>query len=134
MAEEVEMKSNRELFVSILMLFALQTTGLFAQRAKTRKPSVESLQEKTIGVSVNPADGSYSVFDPVSHKVILHSRVAVEIDHHWTNTSDYPQHATSRDTTTDDLGSGAQLTVSNTGLSGQPELIYSLRSMPIRIT
>ena len=122
------MKSNRELFVSILMLFALQTTGLFAQRAKTRKPSVESLQEKTIGVSVNPADGSYSVFDPVSRKVILHSRVAVEIDHHWTNTSEYPQHATSRDSAADDLGSGTQLMVSNTGLSGQPDLIYSLRS------
>src|SRR5579872_2235205 len=122
------MKNNRKLFLSVLMLFALQATGLFGQRAKTRKPFVESLKEKTIGVSVNSADGSYSVFDPVSHKVVLHSRVAVEIDHHWTNTGDYPQHATSRDTTTDDLGSDTQLTVSNTGLSGQPDLIYSLRS------
>ena len=112
------MKTNRKLFLSLFVLFALQTTGLFAQRAKTRKPSVESLQEKTIGVSVTPTDGSYSVFDPVSRKVILHSRVAVEIDHHWTNTSEYPQHATSRDRADDDLGSGTQLTVSNTGLSG----------------
>src|SRR5579859_1966784 len=122
------MKSNRKLFLSLLVLFALQTAGLFGQRVKARKPSVESLQEKTIGVSVNPADGSYSVFDPVSRKVMLHSRVAVEIDHHWTSTSDYPQHATSRDRTTDDLGSGTQLTVSNTGLRSQPDLIYSLRT------
>jgi hypothetical protein len=122
------MKCNRKLFLILLVPFAWQTTGLIGQTVKTRKPSVESLQERTIGVSVNPADGSYSVFDPVSRKVILHSRVAVEIDHHWTNTGDYPQHATSRDSITDDLGSGTQLTVSNTGLRSQPDLIYSLRS------
>jgi len=122
------MKINRKLFVTLLAFTMLQTAGpLSGRRAEPKKP-LESFQEKTIGVSIDPGDGSYNIVDPASRKVILHSRVAVQIDHHWLNTSDYPRHSTSRENANDDLGLGAQLTVTNTGIQGRPDLIYSVRS------
>src|SRR5579863_3152008 len=87
----------------------------------------ESVQENTIGVTVNSADGTYTIFDPSSRKPILTSRVAAQVDHHWLRSSDYPQHASKRESMTDELGPGTQLTVSNTGLAGRPDLIYSLQ-------
>jgi hypothetical protein len=87
--------------------------------------SSETAQQKTVGFSVN-SDGDYTIFDPVSNKPILHSPVAAEIDHHWLRSSDYPQHSFTRETVADESGSGTKWTVSNTGLRGQPDLIYSL--------
>ena len=123
------MKTHRKLFLAFLVFIALQSAALlFGQSARAEKPAFERLQEKTIGVSVNPADGSYTIVDPVSRKPVLHSRVAVQIDHHWLSISDYPRHSTSHESVNDDLGSGTQLTVTNTGLPGRPDLIYSVRS------
>ena len=112
-----------------LFLFAaLLLPGLlFGQPASTRKPALETIQGKTIGVSVDSADGTYTIFDPVSSKPIIHSRVAAEIDHRWVRSSDYPQHSSSRESFDDGLGPGSALTMSNTGLRGQPDLIYSLQ-------
>jgi alpha-galactosidase len=111
-----------------LLLFVGLLPGLlFGQAASTRRPLPESVQEKAIGISVNPADGSYTIFDPVSNRPILHSRVAVEIDHHWLRSSDYPQHSVSRESTADEIGPATRLTISNSGLRDQPDLIYSLQ-------
>jgi hypothetical protein len=110
-----------------LLLFLTLLPGLtFGQSAST-KPSLESCQEKTIGMSVNAADGSYTIFDPVSNRPILHSPVAVEIDHLWLASSGYPQHSVSRESVVDELGPGTRLTMSNSGLRDRPDLIYSLQ-------
>src|SRR5262249_11850662 len=79
----------------------------------------------TVGVSVNPADGSYTVFDPAGKKSILHARIAAEIDNQWVKSSDYPRHSTSRSSVN---GPGTNLTVTNTGLGGHPDLIYTVEA------
>jgi hypothetical protein len=120
---------NRKVFLAVIVLLELQTASLlFGQQKRSRKPTLETLQEKTVSASVDPADGSYNIVDPVSGKVILHSGVGVEVDHHWLKATDYARHSISRESASDELGSGTQLTVTNTGLQGQPDLIYSLRS------
>ena len=97
---------------------------------------VESLQAKTIGVTVSPRDGGYAIFDPASSKSILHASVAVEVDHHWIRSNDYPKHSVKSENFTDKVGSRASLTVTNRGLSNQPDLTYSvdLHSSPDFVT
>jgi hypothetical protein len=80
---------------------------------------------RTIDFSIDPADGSYFIVDPASRKQLLHARVAVQIDHHWLRSNDYPRHPLLLSDTSKDT-SDRRLTVVNTGLSGQPDLIYSL--------
>jgi hypothetical protein len=85
------MQSNRKP-LWLLPLVILLPNWLLGSQASPHKTSPETQAEKTIGVSVDPADGTYTIFDPVSNKPILHSRVAAEIDHHWLRSTEYPQH------------------------------------------
>ena len=110
-------------------IFTVLLSGMFfGQTTPTPNAVSQTVQEKTVGASLNPADGSYTIFDPVSQKPILHSGVAIEIDHRWLKSSEYPQHLLSRDDVTDEFGPGTTLTISNTGLRAQPDLIYSLQT------
>ncbi len=120
------MKTNGRQWWPILAL--LLSRLVWGQTTVAPSASLVAAQEKTIGISCNPVDGSYTIFDPVSNQPILHSAVAVEIDHHWLRSSEYPQHAWSREDLTDELGPGTRLTISNRGLPGKPDLIYSLRT------
>jgi hypothetical protein len=119
------MESNRKplWFLSIL---AVSFPVLLFGQSTGRQQAVQSFQEKSIGISVDSTDGSYTIFDPASQKPILHSRVAAEVDHHWLRSSDYPRHESKRESVADELGPGTQLTISNTGLAGQPDLSYTL--------
>jgi len=118
-AKGLRMTSSHKPYSPIFLL--LLSSLLLGQGTPT-----ETLQEKTVGVSLNPVDGSYTIFDPVSAKPILHSGVAVEVDRHWLRSSDYPKHALSRDNVTDELGSRTRFSILNTGLRARPDLIYSL--------
>ena len=121
------MESNRKLW-PLLTLTLLLSCSLFGRGVPNHWASLETFQEKTVGVRVSSADGSYTIFDPVSRKTVLHSRVAAEIDHQWLRSSDYPRHSLSRDSVADELGPGTKFTISNTGLRGQPDLIFSLQT------
>jgi alpha-galactosidase len=118
------MESNRRQCLLLLLLTVMASLAM--GQADSHPNRVETAQEKSIGFSVNLANGDYMIFDPVSRKPVLRSRVAVEIDHHWVRSSDYPQHSSSRESVADEFGSGAKVTVFNRGLRGQPDLIYSL--------
>jgi alpha-galactosidase len=108
------------LFIGILTLQI--TLGLHAEAQDSQG---DSLQAKTIRVSVNPADGSYTISDPVTSNTILHAVVGAEVNHHWIKSNDYPRHIVQRNNMSDDLGSRNSLTISNLGLAGQPDLTYS---------
>ena len=121
-------------WLTVAGLLAISTTLSHASWAQN-KP-VESLQGKTIGVTVSPADGSYEIFDPASSRSILHASVAVEVDHRWIKSNDYTKHSIQSENATDDLGSRESLTVTNRGLSNKPDLTYSvhLHSSPDFVT
>ncbi|HEV2698616.1 MAG TPA: hypothetical protein VGU90_11535, partial [Terriglobales bacterium] len=80
---------------------------------------------KTIGVGADRADGSYTIFDPISKKAVVHARVAVEVDRHWLKSSDYPQHSIAMENVAGASEPQRTITVSNTGLNGRPDLIYT---------
>ena len=117
------MKSNLRNWA---FLFLTLLPGLLLAQTRNQKAKAETLQSPAISVSVNPADGSYTITDSVTKKPVLHARVAAEIDRHWLRSSDYAQHSVKREPASDEHGSGARLTVSNTGFSGHPDLIYTL--------
>lgn len=108
------------------MVFGLLAFLALPCPLSSAQEKAESLQATTIGVKVNPADGSYTIFDPASMKSILHAEAAFEANHQWIKSSGYPQHAVTSGNATDDLGSHSSLTVTNRGLPGQPDLTYSL--------
>ncbi len=115
---------HRTLRSSLPFIFALVfSVSTYGQNHKT---STEVLKGSTITFSVTTNDGSYTIFDPASGKSILHSCVAAEVDRHWLRCSEYPQHSVKREDASDELGPATRLTVSNTGLAGKPDLIYSL--------
>jgi alpha-galactosidase len=117
------MKSDRRSW-TVLLLTLLP--GLIFAKASGQKAKPETLEAIAIGVSVNPADGSYTILDSATKTPVLHARVAAEVDHRWLRSSDYGQHSIRREPTSNERGPETKLTVSNTGFSGHPDLIYTL--------
>ncbi len=98
-----------------------------AQSKNATRPSSDTLTGDKIALSVDPNDGSYTIFDPGSAKSILHSGVAAEIDGRWLRSGEYPRHSVTREDTSDELGPVMQFRVVNTGIAGKPDLIYTLK-------
>ena len=117
------LRSCRLIFISALV----SSVFVSAQPNTKGKTPPESLKGKAIGMSINSADGSYTIFDPASRKAILHSDVAAEVDRRWLRSSEYPHHSVVREDRSEELGSATRLTVSNTGLAGKPDLVYFLQ-------
>ena len=121
-------------FFLLIVMSALQISSCQSATAQ-EKPS-QSLEARTIAVSVDSLNGSYAIFDPVSDKPIVHASVGAQVDHRWIRSSDYPEHSIQRDSVTDDLGPQERITITNHGLAGQPDLVCSihLRSAPDFVT
>jgi len=87
--------------------------------------SAQQLRNGRLSADVKQ-DGSYQLAIR-NEKPLLSARVATEVDHQWLQPSAYPQHHTSESAFNDDLGSGREITVTFSGLSGKPDLIYVLQ-------
>jgi hypothetical protein len=55
------------------------------------------------------------------------ARVAAKIDQKWVRANEYPQHTAAFTLFKDEAGGGRQLTVTNSGLAGLPDLVYIVR-------
>jgi alpha-galactosidase len=112
--------SARRVYLHPLILLAL--TGALAA-----SPCVgQQLANKGLSLRVGTQQDSYSVGLP-NGAAILQARTGAEVDHRWLRSSDYPRHAVSKSSFEDVLGSGGELRVTCSGLSDEPDLIYSLR-------
>ena len=79
-------------------------------------------------VKIEPADGSYTIAASGSADPVLHAGVAVDLDGRWLKSKDYPSHTVKKSDATDDLGTAQQWSVTFSGLSGEPDLMYRLRA------
>src|SRR5271166_247343 len=86
----------------------------------------QQLTNANLSVTVNPQDGSYQ-FGPVGGLSVLQASVGALLDHAWQRAGSYPLHSVSESTFSDALGAGKELTVTCSGLSGNPDLIYVLQ-------
>jgi len=92
--------------------------------------AAQQLTNDQLSLTVNAQEGSYQLSSSSSlhdGQPVLKSRVAAKVDHQWLRSSDYPRHQASESSFQDDLGSGPQVTVTCSGLSGKPDLVYVLR-------
>lgn len=101
--------------------------SMIACCALTCPPPLCRAQDRALRVAVN-GDGSYSIGHPESKEFALTSGVAAEVDGQWLHSSDYPKHAVKESPAQGDLGAAKQWQVTCSGLNGQPDLIYRLRS------
>src|ERR1700683_4768538 len=88
--------------------------------------SAQQLTNNTLSVTVNREDGSYQ-FGPVGGQSVLQASVGAMADHTWLRSGSYPSHSISESPFSDALGPGKQLTVTCTGLSGSPDLVYAVQ-------
>ncbi len=86
-----------------------------------------SHDSKGLQVSVDPADGGYTVAAPGAGTYTVRSAVGAEIDGRWIHSSDYPKRTIEQTESKGYLGQATLWQVTHTGLVGQPDLIYNLR-------
>ena len=99
--------------LAVALLFALPGSG-------------QQLTNDRLSLSVQAQQGTYHVA-MANGQSIFTSRVAAEVDSHWLRSNDYPHCDASPSQFSDALGTGHQVTVSCSGLAGQPDLIYVLQ-------
>ena len=86
----------------------------------------QQLTNGSLVATVNSKDGSYQ-FGPAGGQSALQASTSAMVDHTWLRPGSYPSHSASESPFSDALGSGRQLTVTYSGLSGSPDLIYVLQ-------
>jgi alpha-galactosidase len=101
---------------SLLILFSTVARG---QDATLRNPKLE--------VTVRSTDGSYLIQAAAAQHPAIQAIVAAKIDHRWIKSSDSPTHQISESRFEDSLGPGHQITVTSTGLTNSPSLMYIVR-------
>ena len=122
------MESIRKLVASLLFLTVLILPAWGARKKKRATPArpLATVRNASLGISV-ASDGSYSISAHGAAVPLLHAQVAALVDFRMLPAAAYPKHEAVQSGFTDDLGSGNMLTVTHTGLSGQPDLVCSLR-------
>jgi alpha-galactosidase len=103
------------------MFLALAACVLYASARATDT----ELRNNGLRVLIS-GDGSYVIATP-DGSPILRAGVAAEVDHHWIRSAEYPKHAVADSEFQDTLGRGRQAAVTFTGLSSQPDLVYTIR-------
>ena len=85
------------------------------------------IENTQLAIEANSATGSYAIRTKEKVPASIAAQVATQIDHQWLHSSDYPEHSTAETSFTDDFGEGTQLSITNTGLAGRPDLISILK-------
>ena len=103
-----------------LALVALAASTL----ARTGAPRIES---SALSVEVDLASGAYTIRSQEKLPASLTAGVAAKVNGEWIRSDAYPQHQVRQAPFINQLGEGAELTVTNSGLPGRPDLICGLR-------
>lgn len=88
----------------------------------------QTLQNASLRVDVDDKSGAYTIHSKEDEHVSLAASVAAQVDHRWLRAKDYPRHEITTASFDGELGPGTELTITNHGLAGQPDLISHLRS------
>lgn len=110
----------RTLALPLALILALFLPVPSAQAAST--PGVVKIENAQLVVEANPKDGSYTIRSRQNPRVALTAGVAAQVNHHWLHSAAYPRHDAH-----ETAGADPQLTITHSGLSGQPDLICTLQ-------
>jgi alpha-galactosidase len=85
------------------------------------------LKNDALVVRISSADGAYTISQQGSPSPVIRAGVSAEVDHQWVKAAEYPKHSAAVSDFDDVLGSGHQATITSTGLSCKPDLVYTIR-------
>jgi alpha-galactosidase len=88
--------------------------------------AAQKLTNDKLSLTVNAQDGSYQLTVRGGQPMFT-SGVAVQLNHQWLRSNEYPRHQSSESTFTDELGSGRAVKVTCAGLQGKADLVYVLQ-------
>jgi alpha-galactosidase len=111
----------------VTCLLSLPVSDAAAIAPPTSAPAATKVENAKLVIEANQKAGTYTIRSKENPRVSITAGVAAQVNHRWLRSADYPQHEIQESSFTDDLGAGSQLTITYSGLSGQPELVCSLR-------
>ncbi|HLK34618.1 MAG TPA: alpha-galactosidase [Terriglobales bacterium] len=121
------MESIRKSLACLLFLLLVMAPAWGARKKRAAPPrALATLRNSDLEVAV-AADGSYTITAHGAAAPVLHAQAAAVTDFRLLPAGAYPKHSVVENSFMDDLGSGHMVTITHTGLSGQPDLICSLR-------
>jgi alpha-galactosidase len=85
------------------------------------------IENGTLVAEADQTTGNYTIRLGSSAKASITAGIGAKINGHWISSTDYPKHQAVASSFVDELGSGTQILVTNTGLSGQPDLLCIVR-------
>ncbi len=84
--------------------------------------------EAPLRATINKTDGSYAIGADGLSEPVLQAQFAIEVNHRWVCSRDYPKHEVSQSDVADDLGSAHKWTARCSGLRDAPDLTLVLRA------
>ena len=112
---------------SITPVFAICLLSVLAVDSVAAVPPSTKIENAKLVIESNQKAGTYTIRSKENPRVWITAAVAAQVNHRWLRSSDYPQHEIRESSFNDALGAGSQLSIAYSGLTGQPELICSLR-------
>ena len=110
---------------AFLLLAAVQ--GLCASA-----PAIAKIENAQLVVEASKQSGIYTIRSATNPRVAITAGVAAQVNHRWLSSSSYPHHNAQESPFSDEFGQGWQITLTNSGRSGEPDLVclVRLRSQP----
>jgi alpha-galactosidase len=109
---------------SFMLRFALGTAAVLLLVASC---GAQQIANDNLVMTVQVGDGSYQLRTRIGGgQMVLSAHVGAKVNRDWLWSNNYPQHKVADSTFHDLLGSGRELRVTCTGLSGKPDLVYVL--------
>jgi alpha-galactosidase len=118
--------------LSLALILALCPLSAFVPRsaADVRVESgaaASKIENSALTIDADQKAGTYTIRSKENPRAWITAAVAAQVNQRWLRSSDYPQHEVAESSLADDLGAGSQLTITYSGLPGQPDLVCSLR-------
>lgn len=111
------------LWISVILISSVALQGAPAAAS----PKALTMENSAVRVEVDPATGSYAIFGKDAARPVLRAREAAEVDGRWLHSDDYPAHDVKASDYRDELGSGRQISIRNSGLKNSLDLICILK-------
>jgi hypothetical protein len=119
-------RSSLALIIVSCLLSALAPRSA-ATSAAAAGSATSKIENAKLVIDANQKTGAYTIRSQENPRVWLAATVAAQVNHRWLHASDYLKHQVEQSSFTDGLSAGSQLTITYSGLSGQPDLVCNLR-------
>jgi alpha-galactosidase len=113
--------------LSLALIVEICLLSLIVSNSAGAAPAPAPIENAKLAIAADQKAGTYTIQSKENPRVSITAVVAAEVNHRWLRSSDYPRHEIQESSFADDSGTGSQLTMTYAGLSGQPDLVCSLR-------